>query len=205
MQVFWGARLGDPSSAPQGQSQGTGPCSMSPPFRQASRRAAEPPGARTEQELREMLRITKPTVWDGSVCSPQRAVHSGRTTLRGDTGVLPGAGGIPKIPLLSRAGGSGGVTVLPGRRYPAGQRLRGCCWPARAKLEQGFVPARGQRGGEMLPGGGLCPPGAGHPRISSRVEAARRGAARFPFSEDHPPRGGSSRFLIVRALKQEAD
>lgn len=100
-----------------------------------------------------MLRITKPTVWDGSACSPQRAVHSGRTTLRGDTGVLPGAGGIPKIPLLSRAGGSGGVTVLPGRRYPAGQRLRGCSWLARAKLEQGFVLARGQRGGEMLPGG----------------------------------------------------
>lgn len=105
VQVFWGARLGDPSSAPQGQSQGTGPCSMSPPFLQASQRAAEPPGAWTEQELREMLRITKPNLWDVSACSPQRAVHSGRTTLRGDTGVLSGAGGVPKIPLLSRAGG----------------------------------------------------------------------------------------------------
>lgn len=104
VQVFWGARLGDPSSAPQGQSQGTGPCSMSPPFLQASQRAAEPPGAWTEQELREMLRITKPNLWDVSACSPQRAVHSGRTMLRGDTGVLSGAGGIPKIPLLSRAG-----------------------------------------------------------------------------------------------------
>lgn len=151
--VFFGVQ-GDPGSTPQSQCQGTGPRSTSPPFRQASQRAAGPPGAQREQELGRMLRITKPNVWDVSTCSLQRAMCAGRTTLPGDTGVVPGAGGIPKIPLLSRAGGgSGGVTVLPGRRYPAGQRLRGCSRPARARLEQRFVPAQGQRGGETLPGG----------------------------------------------------
>lgn len=113
-----------------------------------------------------MLRITKPTVWDGSACSPQRAVHSGRTTLRGDTRVLPGAGGIPKIPLLSRAGGfrwchCAARPVIPswaeapGQLVPSwgrdlsrlgGSEVGNCC-------RGGFVSTRGRSSPYLIAGG----------------------------------------------------
>lgn len=107
-----------------------------------------------------------------------------------------GRGGVQVVSPCSQAGDTQlgrGSAAAPGRLVPS--------WSRGLSLLRGSEVGKRCRGG-FVSAGGRSPP---YPITGRSSTTCTTGAARFPFLGDHPPRGGSSRFLIVGALKQEAD